>query len=51
MATTAMAAMRRKLELGGAAMRYSMYRLIETSKAHEVHPAYWPPSVVFGEGG
>ncbi len=49
--TTAMAEMRRKPDMGrAAAMRFSMSRLIDTGKAHEVHPAYWAPFVVVGEG-
>jgi len=50
--TEALGAMRQDPKLGrAAAMQSSMVRLIEAGKPHEVHPAYWAPFVVVGEGG
>jgi CHAT domain-containing protein len=49
--TTAIREMSRDPKVGRAeALRRSMLALIEKGEQHEVHPAYWAPFVVVGEG-
>lgn len=49
--TNAIGALSRDQRLGRAeALRRAMLAMIDDGKPHEVHPAYWAPFVVVGEG-